>query len=89
MWEGVHVMGREAQKGSRRGALGGERLSLNHKLGAAGQKGLFKEPHSTRYQEVTQTAGKVCPKAPGFGRDMGGPSKHGEMLSQFLSLHYQ
>lgn len=88
-------MGRGACDGERgterfqEGGLGGERLSLNHKLGAAGQKGLFKEPHSTRYQEVTQTAGKVCPKAPGFGRDMGGPSKHGEMLSQFLSLHYQ
>lgn len=47
--------------------------------GSAQQKGL--PGHSPRYQEVTQTGGKTCPKAPGFGRDKGRSSKHGEMLS--------
>ena len=40
-------------------------------------KGPLSEPH----QEVTPTGGKTCLKAPGFRRDKGGPSKHGEMLS--------
>lgn len=88
---GRGVMDGKVEKASRRGAIGGERPAHKHKLLTQGptQQKRLSMSQSTRYQEVTQTGGKTCTKASGFGRDRMGPPNTGKCFQKLLSLHYQ